>query len=171
MGQVSSTCWQDAPIVKEKNPNRLADAQKKLQTCARALRNRMVSWMGNHWWGTGGHKGVGSFAMKIKNLTLVHPNVWFQILQFYAKKLAIDVFSCETLEARNNYIFNNTVFFYTLEITYVLLISRYFRWCLIQSSDLVGIHRLHFSTAFRYLRPKNSPMFGRRRRQSSTCRR
>lgn len=66
MGQVSSTCWQDAPIVKEKNPNRLADAQKKLQTCARALRNRMVSWMGNHWWGTGGRKGVGSFAMSVE---------------------------------------------------------------------------------------------------------
>ena len=58
------------------------------------------------------------------------------------KKLAIDFFSCETLEARNNYIFNDTVFFYTLEITYVLLISRYFRWCLIQSSDLVGIQPL-----------------------------
>ena len=32
-----------APAAKEKhNPNRLADSQKKLQTCARALRNRMV---------------------------------------------------------------------------------------------------------------------------------
>jgi len=39
----------DAPIVKEKNPNRLADAQKKLQTCARALRNRMAKEQSDVW--------------------------------------------------------------------------------------------------------------------------
>ena len=39
-----------APASKEKhNPNRLADSQKKLQTCARALRNRMVRSGGGGW--------------------------------------------------------------------------------------------------------------------------
>lgn len=39
-----------APAAEEKhNPNRLADSQKKLQTCARALRNRMAKEQSDVW--------------------------------------------------------------------------------------------------------------------------